>query len=325
MIKNRTLLFLAAAAVAVGGCREATVSAGSAYQGVVELDEWVLGFELPGRVDKVDALRGKPVAADEVLASLDTTVETTIKAARESDLQAAESQLSLLRAGTRSEELRSMEAQVRAARASEDLLGKNLVREKALLARSASTEAAVEDLSGRLDRAVAERQALEQRLAGLRRGSRSEELNVAEARAEAASAAVRLETERLERHTLKAPAAGIVLDVHVKAGEVVGAATPVVTVGDTHHPYADVFVPEGKLGGLRAGVRTQVRVDGEPAPFAGVIETVGRKTEFTPRYLFSDRERPNLVIRVRVRIEDPNERLHAGVPAFATFDQGRAP
>lgn len=325
MIKKLPAVLLAAgAAAALSGCHEAVLKAGMAYQGVVELDEWVLGFELPGRIEKVEALRGKPVSAGDVLASLDTTLETTVKAAREGDLQAAESQLSLLRAGTRSEDLRSMEAQVRAARASEDLLGKNLAREKALLARNASTDAAVEDLSGRLDGAVAERQALEQRLAALRRGSRSEELSVAEARAEAASAAVRLETERLERHTLKAPATGIVLDVHVKTGEVVGAASPVVTIGDTHHPYADVFVPEGKLVGLRAGVRAQVRVDGEPAPFAGVIETVGRKTEFTPRYLFSDRERPNLVVRVRVRIEDPSERLHAGVPAFATFDLGGA-
>ena len=31
---------------------------------------------------------------------------------------------------------------------------------------------------------------------------------------------------------------------------------------------------------------------------------LGRQTEFTPRYLFSERERPNLVVRVRVRIDD---------------------
>jgi hypothetical protein len=43
---------------------------------------------------------------------------------------------------------------------------------------------------------------------------------------------------------------------------------------------------------------------------------VGRNLEFTPRYLFSEKERSNLVVRVRVRVEDPRHLLRAGVPAF---------
>ena len=50
------------------------------------------------------------------------------------------------------------------------------------------------------------------------------------------------------------------------------------------------------------------------------MEHIASQTEFTPRFLFSPRERPNLVVRVRVRIEDPEERLHAGVPAFVTIE-----
>lgn len=322
MIKNVAVLV---AALLLPGCHRASTENANAYQGVVELDEWVLGFEVPGRIRELTAIRGKPVAAGERIAALDTDLATTVRSARESDVQAAESQLALLKAGVRSEDLRSMEAQVRAARASEELLKKNLEREKALLARNASTEAAVEDISGRLERAVAERQSLEQKLAGLRRGSRTEEVSAASARVQTAAAAVKLEEERLQRHELTAPAAGVVLEVHVKTGEVVGAASPVVTVGDPEHPYADVFVPQGKLSGLKPGVAASIRVDGEPAPFTGAIETIAHKTEFTPKFLFSERERPNLVVRVRVRIADPGQRLHAGVPAFVTFQQGKAP
>jgi len=53
------------------------------------------------------------------------------------------------------------------------------------------------------------------------------------------------------------------------------------------------------------------------APFAAVVESVSPDTEFTPKFLFSDRERPHLVVRVRVRVQDPERRLHSGVPAFA--------
>ena len=130
---------------------------------------------------------------------------------------------------------------------------------------------------------------------------------------------MQLEDERIARHVLVSPADGAILDVHAKSGEVVAAGTPVVTLGDTKHPFADVFVPQAKLAGLKVGVRAEVRVDGEANPFPGVVETVAQRTEFTPRFLFSDRERPNLVLRLRVRIDDPGEKLHAGVPAFVVF------
>jgi HlyD family secretion protein len=307
------------------GCEQTKGASLEGYQGVVEFDEWVLGFELPGRITVLDAVRGGVLDAKARVAALDSAEEAALRDARRGELEAASAQVALLKAGSRAEDVRSMDAQVRAARANEDLLGRNLAREKALLARSASTEAAVDDLSGRLDAAKADRQALEQKLASLRRGSRIEERNAAEAHVAAAQAGVVLEEERLSRHELFAPAKSVVLDVHVKQGEFVGAGTPVVTLGDTTHPYADVFVPEGSLAAIKPGVKVDLRVDGEGSPFSGAVETVGRKTEFTPRFLFSERERPNLVVRVRVRVDDPAEKLHAGVPAFVTFHAGDKP
>src|SRR5206468_2292566 len=152
---------------------------------------WVLGFELPGRITALDAVRGGVLAAKSRVAALDSAVEATLRDARRGDLDVATAQVALLKAGSRAEDVRAMDAQVRAGRANEELLKKNLAREKALLARSASTEAAVDELSGRLDAATAERQALEQKLASLRRGSRAEERQGAEARVTAAQAAVK--------------------------------------------------------------------------------------------------------------------------------------
>src|ERR1041385_1506983 len=324
MIKNDLAIAAALSffSMVLSGCSSARGAPLSGYQGTVEFDEWVLGFELPGRIRSLSAVRGGALDANAPVASLDSAEEVALRDARRGELEAASAQAALLKAGSRAEDIRSMDAQVRAARANEELLGRNLSREKALLARSASTEAAVDDLSGRLDAATAERQALEQKLASLRRGSRVEEQRAAEAHVLAAAAAVKLEDERLSRHDLVAPAKSVVLDVHVKQGEFVGAGTPVVTLGDTTHPYADVFVPEGELAGIIPGTKAALKADGQPSTFVGAVETVGRKTEFTPRYLFSERERPNLVVRVRVRVDDPGEKLHAGVPAFVTFHRG---
>jgi len=67
----------------------------------------------------------------------------------------------------------------------------------------------------------------------------------------------------------------------------------------------------------RVGQRAEVHVDSLPGRvFTGAVEDVGQRTEFTPRYLFSPKERPNLVVRVRVDLQDPGHELRAGLPAM---------
>jgi HlyD family secretion protein len=112
----------------------------------------------------------------------------------------------------------------------------------------------------------------------------------------------------------------VVLDTQAEPGEVLGAAAPVVTLGEVDRPYVDLFVPEARVGELRVGTKLQVATDAAPGErFEGSVEDIARKTEFTPRYLFSPKERPNLVVRVRVALRDPGHHLRAGLPAFATL------
>jgi HlyD family secretion protein len=77
----------------------------------------------------------------------------------------------------------------------------------------------------------------------------------------------------------------------------------------------EVFVPEPRIADVQLGAAASVRIDGLASALQGAVEHIARYTEFTPRYLFSERERPNLVVRVRVRVSDPEQRLRAGVPA----------
>src|SRR5258706_9295284 len=91
-------------------CQTNSGGTDSRYQGVIEFDQRVVGFELPGRVNAVPAVRGAYVHAGDRLAALDPELETTTRTARASDVKAAEAQFSLVKAGTRVEEIRSVEA-----------------------------------------------------------------------------------------------------------------------------------------------------------------------------------------------------------------------
>jgi HlyD family secretion protein len=81
-----------------------------------------------------------------------------------------------------------------------------------------------------------------------------------------------------------------------------------------------VFVPQAEISAVKVGQGAKVRVDALGSELGGKVEHISRRTEFTPRYLFSERERATLVVRVRVRVDDPKEQLRAGVPAFVRLD-----
>jgi HlyD family secretion protein len=318
MIKNLRGVGLLLALV---GCRGGGPGARGAYQGVVELEQRVLSFEVAGRITSLTVDRGDHLEANALVARLDESLERQALAARAGDLAVARAQADLVSSGTRAEDVKAMQAQVSAASAAEARLSQDLARAEKLASAGAQTPAVVDDLSARLRQATAERQALDARLLALRRGARPSERAGADARAEAAAAAVRLEEARLAKYELRAPAAGVVVDRHMLPGEVATPGGPVVTVGDARHPYVDVFVPQAELAGIAVGARAVVRTDALPAGLPGKVERISPRTEFTPKFLFSERERGNLVIRVRVRVADPGETLHAGVPAFVDIDR----
>ena len=271
MIKNIAAVAAAVAVAVLAGCHRGQDHPG-ALQGIVEFDQRDLGFEVGGRVEKVTVNEGDQVAPGQLLAALDDSLVATQRTEAEHQAGAARASTDLVKEGARAEEIRAMAARVEAARAEEQMLETNLERERRLLAKNAATRATVDDLDARHRAAVAQRRALEAQLRSLRQGSRRPEITGAEERAGAAQAALELADQRLALYRLRALEPGTVLERDVDPGEVVGPGTPVVTVADIDHPYADVFVPEGQVAGMQIGQRARVEVDGGAAPLAGRVE-----------------------------------------------------
>jgi HlyD family secretion protein len=287
------------------------------FQGLVEYEDRTIAFEVAGRVEHVEVRRGDLVMDGQLLARLDETIARLTCDTRKQEASAAQADLALLLAGNRREDIAALNDDVHSAQSSEDLTRINTTRTRTLYADGALPKSELDKAETDLQRAEFERKSLEQRLSVLKQGSRPQEIARARARADEAKANVALEQELLARHRLLSKGPGEVLDVTVKDGELAAVGTPALVMADTAHPYVDVYAPQGELDGVRPGVHAEVRVDATSVPFAGTVDYVSPETEFTPKFLFSDRERPHLVVRVRVRIDDPDRRLHAGVPAFA--------
>lgn len=303
--------------LAISACAEEHDPAATEYQGIIEFDERALSFEVPGKVQAVHVERGSALARYAVIARLDDTLERLNKASLEAEGRATNSELNLLYAGTRPEQIAQARARLNAARARVEFQEEDFRRRSELWAKNAIPVSELDASRNLMQQAQADQDAASQALAELRRGPRSQEIEAGEARLDAAHTEVRASEEKIRRHVLYAEGPGEVLDVPVKRGEYVAAGTPVVTVADTTRPFLDVFVPEGKIGRFALGAPVALKVDTYDQVFAGRVEYISQSTEFTPRFLFSPRERPNLVVRARVRIHDPERRLRAGIPAFA--------
>jgi HlyD family secretion protein len=288
-----------------------------AYQGVVEYEERDLAFEVSGRVRELAVHEGDRLKPGTLIARVDPELEQSALSASEAERRASEAQLSLVRAGSRPEDLRALEARLDAARAVERLQRQSAARTRQLFKGEAVPRASLDEAEAGVARAEADQRAAQETLAAATKGARTQEVSAAVDRAAAAQAGADQARQRVARYELRALEPSEVLEVHVRSGETATPGQPIVTVADTGHPYADVFVPQAELGGIRVGAPARARVDALAREVTGRVERVMRRTEFTPRYIFSRDERSNLVVRVRIRFDDPERVLHAGVPLFA--------
>jgi HlyD family secretion protein len=310
---------LAIVLVAVASCSRAKDITDGRYQGMVEHEQVDLGFEVSGRVAEVLVKPGQEIAAGTVIAKQEDTLDRQTREIRARELAVARADLALVAAGARAEDIRAARAQLAAARATEATIKKQLERERALVERGVVAGAVVDDMAAQLARATGERQSLEERVRLLVSGARHEELDRAKARVASAEQALALEDERLDKRILRASIDGTVLDTYIEPGEVVAAGAAIATVIDRRRPYADVFVPVDRAAAISVGAPASLRVEGAAAETAGEVERVFPHAEFTPRFIYSPRERPNLMIRVRVRLRDPEQKLFAGLPAYAVL------
>jgi len=124
----------------------------------------------------------------------------------------------------------------------------------------------------------------------------------------------------LEDHNLAAPVAGVVLEIHAIRGENLFPGNAVLEILDTRSLFVEVFLEEAELGRLKLNQPVRIHVDGRQQPVAGHIAFFGRRAEFSPKYILSEKERRNLLVQVKVRIPAAAaDAVKLGMPVTVEF------
>ena len=125
---------------------------------------------------------------------------------------------------------------------------------------------------------------------------------------------------QLKEMKIVAPGRSILEVLSVKVGDVVAANHEVATLILSDHLWIRVYVPATWLGNLRLGQAAELRVDGiKDRVFHGVIEQIAREAEYTPRNVQTVEDRVKQVFGVKVRLENPDGVLRAGMSGEVTF------
>ncbi len=308
---HRTAMLLSLLTIACSSRREQITA-----QGTIEVDETDVIPAVRGRISRIRVDEGAAVRAGDTLVTLVSSTLPDDLHEREARVARAKAELRELQRGARAEEIARAEAELRSAEAEDVRAGRNLARMEALLRDDVVSQQDVDEARGEAGEARGAKEASEQTLRLLRAGATREALDAARSRLEEAKAFLAQGRATNGELTLLAPVDGVVLPHYFRAGEVVEAGEPVITIADVSRPWIRVFVNQRDVPALRLGATATAVLDGDPEhPIAGHIVAVNHKAEYTPRVALTMEERADLMFGVKVALSNAGGSTRAGLPA----------
>ncbi|MBA2432352.1 MAG: efflux RND transporter periplasmic adaptor subunit [Chthoniobacterales bacterium] len=250
--------------------------------GTIEVDEVRVAPRFGGRVSKIHVQEGDTLTAGTVIAELEAP---ELRARRE---------LAIAQMDTAERDVEAFAAQLKFMRA-------DAQRQQELLKSSAVS-------SNEAERAMSVANAQEKTLAAA-------QSRVAQTKAQLEEIAAQLEEMKVV-----APSDSVLEILSVRVGDVLPPNREVATLLLPDRLWVRVYIPQPWLGHIRLQEEVRVRVDSFPdEEFRGVIEQIARQAEFTPRNVQTVEDRIRQVFGVKIRLENRDDKLRAGMSADITF------
>ena len=320
-----------AAALLTAGCAAKAPADRVRASGNVEATEVQVSPKVGGQMLELKVDEGDRVKQGQVIAVLDTTDARLALQRAKADRDQAAAQLALLEAGSRVEDIRQAQAQVKSAEADvagarDDLSSAeaDLKRFETLLTSNSGTAKQRDDAATRKNMAQARLQAAEEHVRAahegflrIQKGPRPQEISTARARLAAAEAQVATLEQAVTDATVVSPLSGIVSQKFADAGEILAPRTPIVSIVDLDHAWADIYIDEPLIPRLRIGQPATVFNDAGGPGLKGTVTFISPKAEFTPKNVQTSEERSKLVYRIKVTVDNSQGILKQGMPVEA--------
>jgi len=154
--------------------------------------------------------------------------------------------------------------------------------------------------------------------AGVRRQLAQQNAEVESAMAQIENARAQLAEAETNRQDLivRAPFAGTIVTRTAEPGEIAMAGSPIVTLVDLTAVYLRGYVPEGRIGAVKAGQPGRVYLDSDPTkPVDAVVSRIDPQATFTPENTYFRDDRVKQVVGVKLQLKGAIGFAKPGMPA----------
>lgn len=286
-------------------------------QGNVDVREVSLAFRQSDRILEMLAEEGDRVQKGQVLARLDTQ-ELQLQLQRlNAEIAAQQSTVDKFHNGTRPEEIRQAEGNLRQAQAAAEHAAGVYQRKQDIYTSIAGiSQQELDNAYHDMEAKQAAMSAAEAVLQEAKASPRQEDI----AGAEAGLQALRDEQLRyiylLSQYELQAPDDGVIRSRLMEAGDMASPSKPVFKLSLPGKKWVRAYVPETELGRVYEGQQALVYIDSQPGKaINGQVGYISGTAEFTPKNVQTEELRTSLVYEVRVYVEDTDNVLRLGMPA----------
>ena len=268
-----------------------------------------LSFKVNGRLDAVPHFAGAAVKANETIATLDPRDFDLTVSQAESALEVAQARLRQLETGSRPEEKRAADENLKQSKANLDNAQADLERNRQLFKAGAVSRQVLDTAEAKAKVTEAQYQALREQKSIVDKGPRVEDKDGARATIRQLESTVKLARLQKEYAGLRAPFPGLIAMRHLDEGAYVTPNSPVYTIVQIDPVIIAVDCPERLLPLLSPGMMASVTIDALPGmSFQGVLERVPAVIDSKTR-----------CARAEIFVPNPESRLKPGMFSRATF------
>lgn len=315
--------------------------------GTLEARNVNVGSKVGGRVDKVNVLEGDHVQSGQViLAFEDSELSAKLLSAR-GKYEEAKANYEKMLHGSRPEDIAeargtaayqqhfsdTYRADIERAKADLENAELNYHRAQQLATSEVVSRQYLDDAENRYKAAQATLASYQHALVAAQgtiaasdaakkraeRGSRPEDIAMAKAQMISAEGDLRQAESQWNEREVKSPANAVVEAMDIRPGDLLSANSTVAKLLESDQLYVVVYVPQALIGRVHLGQGADVRVDAFDHPFHATVEQIRQQAEFLPRNVETKDEREHQVVGVKLRVDNPESRLRAGIHADVKF------
>ncbi len=277
------IYILAAALLVSCGRKELPYDAAGTFEAV----ETIISSEATGAIRALDIAEGQELRVGQIVGYVDSNQLYLKKKQLQAQVNAI-----LSKTPNAAKEIAALQEELRHAKHEQERLASLVVAEAATPKQLDDATAQVAIIRKRLE---AQQSALNITTAGLREDT--------------APLLVQIEqiNDQLIKCVLTNPADGTVLTKYAEVNEVTTTAQPLYKIADLRELILRVYITGNQFAGIKLNQQVAVLTDdgkGGYREYAGIVEWISSKAEFTPKTIQTKDERANLVYATKIRVKN---------------------